>query len=632
MNDPYSEQKEKEFRIKGGDKIIALLKHFSATEKVIFGALCVVLLVSAIALVTMVNELFLVPVPTQGGQLDEGVVGLPRLVNPVLAFSDTDQDLTALMYSGLMKYENSVLVPDLAESYTVSSDGLTYIFTLKPDARFSDGTPVTAADVIFTIGEIQNASLKSPQGANWAGITATALSANQVQFTLKQPYAPFLSNTTIGILPKHIWNNVSTDEFIFSQYNIEPVGSGPYKLGSISRDSGGIPTAYTLVPFSDYEGGEAYISKIVIHFYPDETTAVAAYKSGMIDSIAGLDPTDVAHIASTSASARLIVSTLPRIFGVFFNQNQQPILADSAVREALNVALNKNAIISQVLDNYGTAINSPIPVGALLTNTTGSSSTISINTTSTTTKTTALTAKKTTTKQATTTVTSPNIPAIPAVPSSIPFNPNGNVALAKAILIQDGWTLNAQNIFYKYAKTTGTTTLAFSISTADSPDLKGVADMIRDQWAAIGVKVTVNIFEPGDLNQSVIVPRKYDALLFGESVGWDLDLYPFWHSSQRNAPGFNIAMYVNSKADELLTDARSNLDPNAQAEDYAAFDTIIQNDVPAAFIYSPDFVYVMPNDVKGVKAHNPINSASDRWNGVSKWYIDTDNIWKVFAH
>jgi peptide/nickel transport system substrate-binding protein len=580
----------------------------------------------------MVNELFLVPVPTQGGQLDEGVVGLPRLVNPVLAFSDTDQDLTALMYSGLMKYENSVLVPDLAESYTVSSDGLTYIFTLKPDARFSDGTPVTAADVIFTIGEIQNASLKSPQGANWAGITATALSANQVQFTLKQPYAPFLSNTTIGILPKHIWNNVSTDEFIFSQYNIEPVGSGPYKLGSISRDSGGIPTAYTLVPFSDYEGGEAYISKIVIHFYPDETTAVAAYKSGMIDSIAGLDPTDVAHIASTSASARLIVSTLPRIFGVFFNQNQQPILADSAVREALNVALNKNAIISQVLDNYGTAINSPIPVGALLTNTTGSSSTISINTTSTTTKTTALTAKKTTTKQATTTVTSPNIPAIPAVPSSIPFNPNGNVALAKAILIQDGWTLNAQNIFYKYAKTTGTTTLAFSISTADSPDLKGVADMIRDQWAAIGVKVTVNIFEPGDLNQSVIVPRKYDALLFGESVGWDLDLYPFWHSSQRNAPGFNIAMYVNSKADELLTDARSNLDPNAQAEDYAAFDTIIQNDVPAAFIYSPDFVYVMPNDVKGVKAHNPINSASDRWNGVSKWYIDTDNIWKVFAH
>ncbi len=636
------EQKpEKEFRIKGSDKILALLKHFSATEKVIFGILCIVLLVSAIALVTMVNELFLVPVPTQGGQLDEGVVGLPRLVNPVLAFSDTDQDLTALLYSGLMKYENSVLVPDLAQSYTVSTDGLTYTFTLKADARFSDGTPVTAADVIFTIGEIQNASLKSPQGANWAGITATALSADQVQFTLKQPYAPFLSNTTIGILPKHIWNNVSTDEFIFSQYNIEPVGSGPYKLGSITRDSGGIPTAYTLVPFSDYEGGEAYISKIVIHFYADEPTAVSAYKSGMIESIASLDPADTVHIASTTPSAQLIISTLPRVFGVFFNQNQQPIFADVAVREALNIALNKNAIINQVLDNYGVAINSPIPVSAVSTyneiGTTSLNPVISDSVSSSSIyATTAIstTSKKTNTKQ-TNTVTVPlasTISAVPALPSSIPFNPNGNIALAKAILIQDGWTLNAQNIFYKYAKTTGTTTLAFSISTADSPDLKQVADMIRDQWATIGVKVTVNIFEPGDLNQSVIVPRKYDALLFGESVGWDLDLYPFWHSSQRNAPGFNIAMYVNSQADQLLTSARSNLDPNTRAQDYAAFNTIIQNDVPAAFMYSPDFVYILPHDVKGVETVNPIDNASDRWNGVSKWYIDTDSIWKIFAH
>jgi peptide/nickel transport system substrate-binding protein len=602
--DLSSEQKEKEFRIKGSNKILTILNNFSATEKVIFGLLCIVLLVSAIALVTMVNESFLVPVPTQGGQLDEGVVGLPRLVNPVLAFGNTDQDLTALIYSSLMKYENGVLVPDLAESYTISPDGLTYIFTIKPDARFQDGTPVTAADVIFTVGEIQNAPLKSPQGANWTGITATALSANQVEFTLKQPYAPFLSNTTIGILPKHIWNNVSTDEFIFSQYNIQPIGSGPYKLASITRDSGGIPTAYTLVPFDDYEGGTAYISKIVIHFYADEKTAVNAYESGAIQSIAGLDPTDTAHIVSTSPKARLIVSTLPRIFGVFFNQNQQPILADSAVRSALNVALNKNAIVNQAEGGYGTAINSPIPVGALAAD---SNSTISSPTSSTTAKT------------------------MSAASSSIPFNPNGNPSLAKSILIQDGWTLNAQNVFYKYAKTTGTTTLSFSISTADSPDLKQIANMIRDEWATIGVQVKINVFEPGDLNQSVIVPRKYDALLFGESVGWNLDLYPFWHSSQRNAPGFNIAMYVNSKADQLLTDARSNLDPNVRAQDYAAFDTIIQNDVPAAFIYSPDFMYIMPKDIKGTETVNPINNADDRWNGVSKWYITTDNIWKFFA-
>ena len=632
------ERKEKEFRIPGSNKLLAMIQSFSATEKVIFTIFVGILIVSTISLVTRINEHFLVPVPTQGGQIDVGVVGLPRLINPVLAFSDTDQDLTSLVYSGLMKYENNQLVPDLAQSYTISPDGLTYAFTIKPDAYFQDGTSITADDVIFTINDLKNTSLKSPQGANWVNITATKVATNQVSFTLKQPYAPFLTNTTIGILPKHIWNTVSTDEFIFSQYNIQPVGSGPYKFSTITRDSGGIPIEYTLVPSANYVGGAAYISKIIVHFYSDESAAVAGYQNGEVQSISTIAPKDALSIASSSPDTKIAQAVLPRIFGVFFNQNQAPILADLAVRQALNVALNKNAIVAQVLSGYGVAINSPIPNGsfphgeaAALAATSSAAAQQDATTTKVATTSASVSTPATKTVAKKKTVATATVTATSSANLSTPFNPNGDPELAKSILVKDGWTLNAQNVFQKYDKKTGTTTLTFSITTADSPELKQAADMIVSQWAAIGAHVTVKVFEQGELNQTVIIPRKYDALLFGESVGNNLDLYPFWHSSQRNYPGFNISMYVNAAADKLLVDARSSLDPTTRLQKYAAFDQIIQNDVPAVFIYSPSFIYILPNNVNGIEKVNSIETASDRWNGISKWYIDTDNIWKIFA-
>ncbi len=579
------EQNEKELRIKGSKKILGMLRSFSATEKVIFAVLAIIMSVTATILAARTNALFLVPVPTQGGQLDEGVVGLPRLINPVLAFTDTDRDLTALVYAGLMKYENGNLVPDLAQSYTVSADGLTYAFTLKPNLQFQDGTPLTADDILFTIQAIQNAALKSPLAADWANISVTKLSPNQIQFVLKQPYAPFLSNTTIGILPKHIWNNVSTNEFIFSEYNVNPVGAGPYKVGSIARSSSNVPTSYTLVPWNNYQGGEAYISNIVFHFFSDEKSAVDAYENGTIDAVSGISSDDAAHIGSTTPDASVSSPVLPHIFGVFFNQNQQSILADAAVRQALNIGLNKNVIVNEVFDGYATPINSAIPVGTL---------------------------------------------SNPAT-----FDPNGSTTEAKAILVKDGWTMGTQGVFQKYAKKTGTTTLAFSISTSNSPSLTQTANILKQQWANIGVRVTVNIYEQSDLNQNVIAPRKYDSLLFGESFGTVPDLYAFWDSSQRNSPGLNIAMYVNASADKLLEGARAASDPTVRLSDYASFDKIMQNDMPAVFLYSPDFIYVMPDSVKGTEnisaAGNSVTDASDQWDGVSKWYIDTDSVWKPLA-
>jgi peptide/nickel transport system substrate-binding protein len=562
----------KEFRLKRGEKLLEIIKSFSATEKVIFAFLTVVALISALSIASKVNSLFLVEVPSHGGSFTEGMIGLPRSINPVLAFTDTDKDLTNLVYSGLMKYEKGELVNDLAESYKISEDRLVYSFKLKDDIRFHDGTQLTTDDVEFTIQKIQDGELKSPRRVDWANVNIKKINSLEIQFSLKQPYAPFLTNTTIGIIPKNTWKNIDTDQFIFNQANLNPIGSGPYKVSGIDKDKDGTPVSYSLTSFDDYHNGEAYISNINVNFYKNEDEIVDAYKSGSIENFAGISPQKMHELASTT-DITVVHNPLPRIFGVFLNQNNSPVLANKEVRQALDMAVDKDRIVREVLYNYGVSIDSPIATnsGDIKTDKVG----------------------------------------------------------AKDILSKAGWTINADGVLEKKVGSLKQT-LDFSIVTADSIELKKVAELVKNDWEQIGARVTVKIFEYGDLTQNIIKTRKYDALLFGEIISKDLDLYAFWHSSQRNSPGLNIAMYVNSKADKLLEDARTTYDTKQRNAIYESFKKIIKTDVPAIFLYSPEYIYVMSDNIKGYHLES-ITNHSDRFYGIDKWYIDTDKVWKIFV-
>lgn len=574
---------QKEIRIPGGTLLTRVFRRFGATEKTIFAILALIAVTAAFYMLWNINKSFMVPVPAHGGEHIEGVVGFPRFINPVLALTDTDRDLTALIYSGLMKYEDGKLVPDLARSYTLSDDGLVYTFILKDNVKFHDGTPVTSDDIEFTIQKAQDATLKSPRRAAWEGITIEKVDARQIKFILKKQYTPFLDNTTIGILPKHIWKNVEgSDQFTFSQYNVEPIGSGPYRIDSIARDNGGLPRSYKLVPYPRYSTTAPYISTITVQFYPNEKNLIDALSQGNIQSIHGISPKEAATIATNQKNLTVDRAALPRIFGVFFNQSQAPVLANKEVRQALNIAVDRGAIVDEVLNGYGIAIDSPLPSSIA-------------------------TASK-----------------ILSIASS-----TDRIAEGKAILEKAGWTVDSNGVYVKKSKTS-TQVLSFAISTTNAPELKRAAEIVADQWKKLGADVSVRVFESGDLSQNIIRPRRFDALLFGEVIGRDLDLYGFWHSSQRSGTGLNIATYLNSKADKLLEDARVESDEADRIAKYREFESIVRDDVPAVFLYSPDFIYVIPKTLKGVEIKD-LTMAADRWNNVRNWYIRTDNVWKIFV-
>jgi len=584
------------FKLPKKCELKSALSSFSKREWFIFFSLVFILFVSTIIILENINKSFMADVPMRGGSISEGIVGTPRFVNPILALSDADQDLVALIYSGLMrKSSNNTLIPDLAEKYEISKDGLIYTFTLKNKIYFQDEKPVTADDIIFTINEAKDPIIKSPKKGNWDGVSVEKIDEKTIKFTLKQPYASFLENTTLGIMPKHLWDGSPIE---LNEANTNPIGSGPYEVSNLNKQSSGIINSYELASFKKFTLGKPYIKNIILRFYPNENDLMSGLENGEIKQISSITPENAEILKEKGY--RVEYSILPRVFGLFFNQNQMEIFTNKNVVKAIDLAIDKDRIVREVLAGYGVAIDDPIP---------------------------------------------PNMVSYQKLSGGNNLSYEEKLKKAQDILAKDGWKKGENGFLEKTTtnkkksakggsasggKTSSTQKIEFSISTGNAPELAKSAELIRQNLESLGIKVDVKTFEIGNLNQSIIRPREYDALLFGQIINNKSDLFAFWHSSQRKDPGLNIAMYTNAKVDKILEDAFITVDENSRAKKYAQFEDEIKKDVPAVFLYSPDFLYVVSKDLRGLSIDH-ITSTSDRFLGSYLWYIETDSVWKIFS-
>jgi peptide/nickel transport system substrate-binding protein len=545
------------------------IRAFSPGDRALFYLFAVLVSVASLAGLYALEQSLLAEVPTYGGSLVEGELGSPQFINPLLAISDADRDLSSLVYAGLMGLSGTgSLVPVLAESYTLSPDGKSYTFTLRNDAVFTDGTPVTAQDVVFTVRKAQDTALKSPEYANWSGVSVLAVDAHTVRFTLAKPYAPFLGLTTLGILPSRLWQNISNEEFPFSNLETNPVGAGPFKVDSVSRDASGLIKSVSLVGNPQYALGRPYLDGIRFDFYSRAEDLAAAVRSGAVESAYGI------------SSKNALTAPYARVFGVFWNPGEKQVYARAEVRKALSLALDRQNIVDTVLGGYATAIMGPVPPGE-------------------------------------------NVQQVP-----VPQSENPTAAAAK-VLQSAGWVYDSSSRVWKHTGAKQTLD-RITLRTSNVPELKNVASAVKAEWERFGVPVDVELYEPGDLSQNVIRPRKYEALLYGMVIGRDQDLYAFWNSQERNDPGLNIALYANKTVDALLEHARSSADPTERAADLQKIENIVAADYPAAFIYAPDFTYSVPEDLRGVELSQIIIPA-DRFATVASWYRVTDRVWPFFA-
>lgn len=544
--------------------ISAHIRSLSHGDKLIVSVLGLMVLGSSLAGLYALERSVLVEVPAHGGTLTEGIVGTPRFVNPLLAFTDADRDLTALTYAGLMGLSgDGTLVPVLAESYTVSEDGKEYVFLLREGVRFSDNTPVTADDVVFTVEKAQDPGLKSPELANWANIEAEVVDARTVRFLLPQPYAPFLVDTTLGILPAHLWRNVPVDEFPFSPLMQDPVGAGPFEVISLTRGKNGGITSYELRSFRNYAQGRPYLDRIFVKFYADQASLADAYRHGAVESAYGI---------ATKASLRAPYS---RVFGAFFNPEENPAFAKLEVRKALSLAVDRHTIVTNVLGGNATPLLGPVPPGSGIEG--------------------------------------------PVVPT------DDGVLLAEEVLLEGGWKHNEETGVWEHAGDK-LSLPTVTLKTSNVPELKAIAFAIEGDWERLGIDTEVELYEPGDLTARVIRPRAYEVLLFGMVIGRDQDLFAFWNSGERADPGLNIAGYASRAVDALLKSARQEQDLEKARADLQELSDLIAADYPAAFTHAPDFLYAVPQRLHGISLPQ-IAAPADRFATVRTWYRQSEYVW-----
>lgn len=591
----------KEFRIPKKQELRTALKSFSKKEFYMFAGAVGVAFISMLLILNSLNNKFLVDVPVSGGSITEGIIGMPTLVNPVIALSDADRDLVSLIYSGLMRRSpEGNFIPDLAESYEVTPDGLNYTFKIKKNARFHDGTKLTADDIVFTINKIKDPAIKSSKKAAWDGVTVEKIDDYTIVFKLKQPYISFLDNTTVGILPMHIWQGVKDTEFNISPFNIKAIGSGPYKFKSVLKNKDGIPQEYSLRSFSNFTLGAPHIKSIIIKSYSNEKDLVQAMLDGSVNQASGIGPKNADTIEKNSNVIH--TAATPRIFGLFYNSTNNKIFTDPNIVKAFDYAINKQEIVDSVLYGYGNVANSPIPETIMKSDSKNN-----------------------------TEIADP-------------------IAKANELLDKSGWKLGEDGIRAKGGSSTITKTkkvgkktvtekvkvnspvtqLEFSLTTGDTPELIKATEIIKKQLGSIGVKVnTDKVYEMGPLNQ-IIRNREYEALFFGQIINHESDLFSFWHSSQRKDPGLNISMYNNSKIDKILEDAQKTVDSDKRDAKYEEFVSNFNKDIPAILIYSPKYLYATNSGLNNINLNTLINP-SDRFASVYQWYANKDHVWKIFT-
>jgi len=337
-----------------------LSKFLNSKENLIIKICLVIVFVNAVYLGVDFFKKHLKYSPVYGGEYIEGVVAYPKTINPLYAVNrDVDSDLSRLVYSGLFKYDqNGTLVNDLVESHEVSNDK-EYTIKIRSNVKWHDGNKVSVDDVIFTIDAIKNSEYRSPLKTSFSGVEVEKINDQTLKIILSSPYSPFLEVLTFGILPKHIWGNISPSAAILSELNLKPIGSGPYVFKSLVKSKEGDLKEYNLVANDNYYLPRPYIKNIQFKFFINYTEAIKALNDNQIDGL-GYLPFDSRKDVLAQDSLTFNELTRPQIISLFFNQEKDKALNNKPVRVALAQSINKDEIIEEVFENAYQKADSPI--------------------------------------------------------------------------------------------------------------------------------------------------------------------------------------------------------------------------------------------------------------------------------
>lgn len=515
------------------------------------------------------------PEAAPGGVYTEALIGSMGRLNPMLDWNNpADRDINRLIFSGLIRFDSRGLpLPDLAESWGTSPDGTLYNFSIRPNAVWHDGQPVTTDDVFFTIQLIKSGGSLFPQDIKdmWSQIEVKKFNDKTFQFKLPEPFAPFLDYATFGVLPKHLLESVPADQLASAEFNLKPVGTGPYKFDSLIT-SGGQISGVSLTVNENYYLRPAYIQQFVFRFYPNSAAAFDAYKQGEVLGISQIS-NDILESALAEPTLSVYTSRLPQMGLVFLNLNNPgvPFLQSDKVRRALLLGVNRNIIVSRILKGQAIIADGPILPGSW---------------------------------------------AYYDEIEKFEYDPDAAAALLKEegyVIPAGGGDVRAKDGQF----------LSFTLTHPNDEVHTRIAQAIQSDWALIGVKVDLQAVTYDSLVNDFLTPRNYQAALADLNTirTPDPDPYLFWHQSEATG-GQNYSQWDNRSASEYIETARIEADFESRLRLYRNFQVTFTKDMPSLPLYYPVYSYGVDAQVQGVQVA-PMYDTSDRLALINDWYLVT---------
>ncbi|HMO95014.1 MAG TPA: ABC transporter substrate-binding protein [Tepidiformaceae bacterium] len=494
----------------------------------------------------------------------EGIAGTWQRVNPLFVSSnEVDADLSALVFSGLVRLaSDGRVIPDLADLPEVSSDGRTYTFRLRDNARWHAGEPVTSIDVELTINQIKDPDFRDPLIAEgWIGTEVETPDERTVIVRLRQSSAPFLARSaTVGILPEHLLRGTTAQQMVNTPFNAAPVGSGPYRVSLLNSQEA------RLTSHERYHLGRPNIDRITLRFYTDYSTAVQALTRGDVDGLLVRDNLTAEQQAEIAGNSSLTTTSLLRSSQTLLYLNTSNVFfRDELTRRAISLALDRQALASGPFLGRARPSSSPV---------------------------------------------TPDTWAYAASADDI----EQNLTDARLLLEEAGWIPNPTNgVLARQGSE-----FRFAIRVDNDPVRVAVAERIASQLEPIGIRASVVSTTFSVLRRDFLQERNYEAALASWEQGPDPDIYFGWHSSQLGAAGLNLANFEDAVIDELISRGRTSMDPGTRLDSYTQIQEVWQVLSPGVVVAYRTYEYVQTRALQD--AHpGVLFTPSNRFVDVHKW-------------
>jgi len=500
-----------------------------------------------------------------GDILVESAIGDAKTLNPALVSENSGGDIDALVFNGLLRYDKNLqLEPCLAEKWSVSKNGKIVTYNLRKGVKFHDGVEFTANDVVFTWKVFSDPTVNTPYGADYQYIKdVEIMDPYVVKVTYKKAFAPALTNTFTSILPKHLLEGKDINHY--DEFNRHPVGTGPFKFSEWKSAQ-----QIVLEANPDYWEGKPRVKKFIMRIIPDQSSEFLSLLKGETDAMG-------AWTSGTLSPEQYARQTDTPKFTDYYNKYQtdqfvyyyigwnleNPLFKDVRVRRALTMAIDRQAIIQNVVYGLGSVCTGPFVPTSWANN--------------------------------------PDV-------KPLPYDPEA----AKGLLKQAGWKLGPDGLLTK-----GKTVFKFKLYTNQgNVSRERIATIVQQQLKLIGIDCQPQIMEWTTLLSEYVNKRKYDAMVMGWQFGPEPDCYLSWHSSQMGEHQYNLVDYKNKEVDRLLISGRETLDQGKRAKIYRRIHKLLADDVAATFLYVPYSLPAVHKRFKGLETNR---------NGIGwhpeKWYV-----------